>query len=96
MKNQFNEQLKSIFMATDVPEAEAIQAADKITSEIDSHNPVDYAIGTHSFELTYKDYTITYTNGSWRFSDNTKAMAMHDCDIMSGLMTADAMRRQGL
>lgn len=96
MKEQFKDQLKNIFMATDVPEAEAIKAAVKITDDIDSHDPVYYAIGTHSFELTYKDYTITHNNGSWLFSDNTKAMTMHDNDIMSGLMTVDAMRRQGL
>lgn len=95
MKSKFNEQLKNIFMATDVPEAEAIKASDKITNEVDSHDPVDYAIGTHDFELSYKDYTITHKGGSWYFNDDTKDMKMSDWGIMSGLLTCDKMREQG-
>tara|TARA_R110000824_G_scaffold42506_4_gene125138 strand:- start:6555 stop:6845 length:291 start_codon:yes stop_codon:yes gene_type:complete len=96
MKEQFNDQLKNIFMACDVPEADAIKAAKKITDDVDSHDPLDYAIGSHDFELCYRDFSITQNNGSWWFSDNTKDLNLHDYDIISGLMTVDAMRRQGL
>ena len=96
MKDNFSKQLKNIFMACDVNEVDALTAAKKISDDIDSHDPIDYAIGSHDFELCYKDFTITQNNGSWWFADNTKELNLHDYDIISGLMTVDAMRRGNL
>ena len=100
----FFSQLTAIMKGCFVDEISAIKAAAKIVgdwnySDDSLEDPtILYEVGTHDFTFEYKSYGITFERDSkvWLFEDYTKDMWLRDEDLLSGLLTCDKMREQGL
>ena len=91
---EFSHQVRAILQSVGIPELNAIKVSVKLIEEWDG-NPVAYELGTHRFELYYKDFSIAH-HDAWHFEDDTKDMAFWDTDLLSGLLTCDKLREQGL
>jgi len=91
------DRIMALLSTTGMEKADRVAPAEKIYSGWCSEDPCysDYELGTHVFELYYNDYTIKYS-GSWWFDDDTKNVTFSDHDLMSGLLTTDKLRSQGL
>ena len=90
-----NQQVRAILESVEVSPDDAIKITVKLMEDC-LDEPVNYEMGTHSFELYYKDFTITHHGQAWYFEDDTKDMTFWDVELLSGLLVADKMREQGL
>ena len=95
---ELNQQLRAILESCGTSEEDAIKAAVKFQEfwPEDADHP-DYKIGSHDFCLEYKDYLITHDGTSWLFEDCKGSHGFERyTHIMDGLLTTDAIRKQGL
>ena len=100
-KVEFNQQLRAILATHGISDEDAIKISSKLVEDWDFDDDsledptICYEIGTHKITFEYKEYGITYED-TWMFEDYTKHLWMRDFDLLSGLLTCDKMREQGL